>query len=253
MRVYCCQFDIVWEDKPANYARVRSLLGAARMPAGSLVVLPEMFATGFSMNVAGIAEPDDGATARFLSTAARELGVHIVGGLVAPGQHGRGLNQAVAFDPSGVHAARYTKQYPFTPGGESLHYARGADCVSFAWGGFTVAPLICYDLRFPEAFRRSTMRGVQFFTVIANWPVARESHWVTLLQARAIENQAYVAAVNRCGADPKFRYPGRSMIINPHGEVLADAGAGEGVIGADVDLEALLKWRRDFPVLEDMV
>jgi omega-amidase len=94
--------------------------------------------------------------------------------------------------------------------------------------------------------------GTQLYTVIANWPVTRIQHWVTLLQARAIENQAYVAGVNRCGADPKLKYNGRSLIVSPKGEVLADAGNGESVISAEVDLEGLLTYRKELPFLSDM-
>jgi predicted amidohydrolase len=253
MRVHCCQLDIVWEDKRANYARVRSLLEAARVAPGSLVILPEMFATGFSMNVAGIAEASQGPTAQFLGGVAQELGIFIVGGFATVGPDRRGLNQAGVFDPAGAEIARYTKVHPFTPGGESAYYARGDAISWFPCNGFTASPFICYDLRFPEEFRAATRRGTQLFIVIANWPAPRESHWTTLLQSRAIENQAYVVAVNRSGSDPKFTYFGRSTIIDPRGEVIADAGAKEGVISADVDLEALLKYRLEFPVLGDMV
>jgi len=115
-----------------------------------------------------------------------------------------------------------------------------------------VAPFVCYDLRFPEVFRIAAARGAQLLAVIANWPSAREAHWLTLLRARAIENQAYVAGVNRCGEDPRLRYTGRSVIIDPRGEVLADAGSDEAVITADIDLADLEEYRRSFPALADM-
>jgi len=95
-------------------------------------------------------------------------------------------------------------------------------------------------------------RDAQLFAVIANWPVKRIHHWITLLQARAIENQAYVVGVNRTGTDPKYNYNGHSLIVNPHGEILADAGTGEGVISAEADLEILQAWRAEFPALQDM-
>jgi omega-amidase len=94
--------------------------------------------------------------------------------------------------------------------------------------------------------------GAQLFAVIANWPVTRIQHWITLLQARAIENQAYVAGVNRCGSDPKYSYNGRSVIVDPHGNILADAGDSERVISADIDPKVVLQWREDFPALRDM-
>jgi len=122
----------------------------------------------------------------------------------------------------------------------------------FAWQSFQVAPFICYDLRFPELFRASARRGAQLFAVIANWPLTRAQHWITLLQARAIENQAYVAGVNRCGRDPKLGYNGRSLIISPQGDILADAEDKECVISAELDLAGLLAWREKFPALQDM-
>jgi predicted amidohydrolase len=115
-----------------------------------------------------------------------------------------------------------------------------------------VAPFICYDLRFPEHFRTAARHGAQLITVIASWPIARIQHWVTLLQARAIENQAYVAGTNRCGTDPKFTYTGRSLIVSPKGEILADAGNAETVISADLSLDDLLAYRKDLPFLADM-
>jgi predicted amidohydrolase len=252
MRIGCVQFDIVWENKAANYAKVQRLLAEAKMPPGSLALLPEMFSTGFSMNVAAVCEGSPPETEMFLARAAREFGIYLLAGVVNRTPDGRGRNEAVAFSPEGKEIARYGKMQPFSLGGESKHYVAGEAIVTFAWQNMSAAPFVCYDLRFPELFRAAVRRGAQLFLVIANWPVARIEHWVTLLQARAIENQAYVAGVNRCGKDPKLAYTGRSLIINPHGEILADAGGTEGIISAEVDVEALLKWRAAFPALQDM-
>jgi predicted amidohydrolase len=115
-----------------------------------------------------------------------------------------------------------------------------------------VAPFVCYDLRFPEVFRSAVRKGAQVMAVIANWPAKRVEHWVTLLKARAIENQAYVIGVNRVGTDPKLTYPGRSLIVDPHGNVLADGGDKEAVIRAEIDAGVVDAWRRDFPALRDM-
>lgn len=251
MRVACVQFDIAWEDKPANFARVRALLDAAHLPADTLVLLPEMFATGFSMNVAGIHENSGGETLRFLSRCAAELRLYLLGGLVTR-VNDRGRNEGVLFGPDGAELARYCKLHPFSYAGETEHYASGEECVTVRVLDTLLAPFICYDLRFPEVFRCAVRRGAEVFAVIANWPQAREAHWLALLKARAIENQAYVAAVNRCGRDPKHAYSGRSLIIDPRGEVLADAGGGEKMIQAELDLDALRAYRREFPVLADV-
>ncbi len=252
MRVVCCQLNIVWEDKPANYARVRSMLEGKKFPEGTLVILPEMAVTGFSMNVARVCEGEPSETEAFFASCAKNYGVHILGGLVSAGPHDRGRNEAVVFSPDGKLLARYAKIHPFTLGGESRHYAAGNQIVSFSWNGCTVTPFICYDLRFPEIFRMAVRNGAEIFIVIASWPIKRVQHWVTLLQARAIENLAYVIGVNRAGADPNFVYPGRSLIIDPHGAIVADAGASEGMIEAELDGAEVQRWRKEFPALKDI-
>jgi predicted amidohydrolase len=174
-----------------------------------------------------------------------------VAGVAVPGDQGRGLNQAIVAGSSGDIIETYTKLHPFTPGGESEHYQAGKQIVTFKWHEFTVAPFVCYDLRFPEIFREATMRGAEMFLVIANWPIARFEHWITLLRARAIENQAYVLGVNRCGADPQVRYPGRTMLVDPTGVVRADAGDREGLLVADISIDLVKQVREQLPFLRD--
>jgi omega-amidase len=251
MKVICAQLDIEWEDRQANYAKVRTAIDRLRPEPGALLVLPEMFASGFSMNVAKIKEENPSATEHFLAEIARLYRIFIVGGLVTQGSHGKGRNQAVVVDDQGRTILRYSKLHPFTLGGEAQHYSAG-DCIeSFNWFGCMTTPFICYDLRFPEIFRAATRKGAHLFTVIANWPNKREQHWVTLLQARAIENQAYVVGVNRCGSDPAHIYPGRTLVVDPHGVIIADAGREEGLVTADIDAAKALSWRKEFPVLQD--
>ncbi|HTL28529.1 MAG TPA: nitrilase-related carbon-nitrogen hydrolase, partial [Tepidisphaeraceae bacterium] len=120
------------------------------------------------------------------------------------------------------------------------------------WTDFTVAPFVCYDLRFPEIFRRAVRKGATLMTVIANWPEARINHWLTLLQARAIENQCYVIGINRCGFDPQLRYPGRSVVVDPHGVIIADAGHQQRVLIADLDPKLVETTRTKLPFLSDM-
>jgi predicted amidohydrolase len=252
MKVYCVQHHITWENKRENFARVEALLTLARPEAGSLVLLPEMFATGFTMNSSAIAEAPGHESEQFLAAKAKQFKVFLLGGVVTPHAKGKGVNQCVILSPDGGEVARYSKIQPFTPGGESDNYQAGQEIVVFPWQGFTVAPFICYDLRFPEHFRAATRRGAQLITVIASWPSPRIQHWVTLLQARAIENQAYVVGTNRCGTDPKFNFTGRSLIVGPKGDILADAGNSETVISADLNLDELLAYRRDLPFLADM-
>lgn len=252
MNVVGVQLDTVWEDKAANHARLAAKLAADPPAPGTLVVLPEMWATGFSMNVAEITERSDAETEAFQAAQAGLYRIGLLGGVVTTGADGRGRNEAVFFGMDGEEAARYTKMHPFSYGGETRHYGRGSDVILFEWQGLAVAPFICYDLRFPEAFRRAARIGAEVFCVIANWPQAREDHWVTLLKARAIENQAYVVGVNRCGDDPNLHYGGRSLIFGPRGEVLADGGTEEGMLSARLDRDALRTYRREFPALDDI-
>ena len=252
MKIIGVQFNIVWEDKLANYARVRSLLEGTKVPTHSLIVLPELFSTGFSMKVAELREGESSETESFLASLASQFHSYVVGGLIGTGRHDRGRNECVVFDPVGHLVCRYAKLHPFTLGKESQHYSAGEEILTFDWEGITVSPFICYDLRFPEIFRIAALRGAQLFTVIANWPVKREAHWITLLQARAIENQTYVAGINRSGSDPNYVYPGRTIIVDPHGEILADGGKEEGIVAADIDVEKVVSWRREFPALGDM-
>lgn len=253
MKILGLQLDIAWEDKPANFEKVNGLLNEATPERDCLVVLPEMFATGFSMNTARIAEPYGGETEQFLSRLAKERGIYLAAGAAMRGSHGRPRNKALVFGPTGELLGFYTKMRPFSPGGEAEHYAAGERPMSFRWAQCTVAPFICYDLRFPELFRQvAANQRPELFLVIANWPEKRIDHWVRLLQARAIENQAYVVGVNRVGKDPFYTYTGRSLFLDYNGEILADAGQAEGPIEGTMDLESLRKYRQGLPFLKDL-
>ena len=167
-------------------------------------------------------------------------------------RHERGVsNCAAVHDPRGDEAALYRKAFLFTPAGERDHYVPGDCAVSVDCGGLRVALAICYDLRFPELWRRAALDGAQCFACIASWPSVRQRHWDALLVARAIENQAFVIGCNRTGRDPNAEYTGGSAIISPLGEVLAHAGAGPGTASADIDAAAVMQWRAKFPALAD--
>jgi predicted amidohydrolase len=263
MQIFGLQLDIAWEDRATNHAAVTAMLQAAPPPRGALVILPEMFASGFSMNVAAIAEADERASERFIETLAKRWGVTIIAGIVTKvrGAHlsagrgdkaFRGFNEAIICSEHGQAIMRYRKMHPFSLAGETEHYLPGDNIGVFDWHGITVSPLICYDLRFPEIFRRATRRGAEMFAVIANWPAARIEHWTALLRARAIENQAYVVGVNRCGTDPKLIYPGRSILFDPNGTIIAELGDGPAVLRASVEAKSVRDFRRKLPFLEDM-
>jgi omega-amidase len=252
MQIIGCQIDIVWENKPANHDRVRELLSSSPVKPDALVVLPEMFATGFSMHVNTIAEPGAGETQTFLAELAKEFRSYVLGGVVTRAADGRGRNEAIVYGPDGQQVTRYCKLHPFSYAGETKYYQAGETGALFTCHDFQVAPFVCYDLRFPEIFRRAVRRGAQLLVVIANWPQPRESHWLALLRARAIENQAYVVGVNRTGSDPHACYGGHSLVVGPRGETLAEGGEGPGLVTAEIELAPLLEYRRQFPALVDM-
>lgn len=204
------------------------------------------------MDVAHHAEPIGGTTEQFLAGLASRFQIYVIGGVLTQAQDGRGLNQAVAFSPSGTELARYTKMQPFSLAGESAVNHPGSAPVRFEIQGTRIALHICYDLRFPEIFRPSARAGTDLFVVIANWPNARLHHWVRLLQARAIENQAYVLGINRRGLDPKLPYSGRSLLVDPHGELIADAQDRDCIFQHTLDLVGLKTYRTGFPVLNDI-
>ncbi|MCH8192526.1 MAG: carbon-nitrogen family hydrolase [Planctomycetes bacterium] len=251
MNIVGVQTDMVWEDKQANFTKVRSLLDNTTIPPDSLIVLPEMFATGFSMNTSEIQEQTEGLTDHFLKDLSRQYQASTIGGVVRQDDGKKPRNEAVAFNDQGQEVARYCKLHPFSLGKETDHYERGRDIVTFAWGAFSVGLFICYDLRFPEVFRASVGRGADLLVVIACWPITRKHHWATLLRARAIENQAYVVGINRCGADPYLTYGGESVLVDPRGTVLAEADDQESVLLGSVDPTVIADCRRELPCLQD--
>ncbi len=255
MEIIGCQLDLIWEDPEANYDKVRNQLADVESTAeDSLIILPEMFATGFSMNLeATVEHGTPPASEAFLSEIARAKNSAVMGGYATPsGSPDFGRNMLSVVDPEGGTLATYHKNRAFRYTCEADHYQPGTDITVFDWAGWKICPLICYDLRFPELFRRGTHRGAELITVIASWPEVRDDHWITLLRARAIENLAYVVGINRCGADPNLTYSGRSLIIDPWGKIIADAGREEGIVRAEIDLQAVRDWREEFPALEDL-
>lgn len=253
-RVYLVQMDIVWCEKTQNFDTVRRLLIKQGVEKGGLIVLPEMFATGFvGRPKSGIEESFDhaesGATARFLHQLAQETGCLVQGGgITKKGDKYR--NHISVYAPGKNHTiCSYDKIYPFHT--EQKCFEAGDFISTYAFSDFTVAPFICYDLRFPEVFRAALNANAELFTVAASWPTTRSNHWKTLLTARAIENQCFVIGVNRVGKDPYTNYAGDSLIISPTGEVLASLGSKEGVLSAEVDIKILTELREIFPVLKD--
>jgi predicted amidohydrolase len=254
MKVAAIQHDIVWEDAERTRKNVAPLIAQAAAAGARLIVLTEMFATGFSMQPERIAEYAGGANEQFLVDQAREHGSYLVGSIAQWDRaDGRARNVAVLAQPSG-EVQRYAKIHPFSYVGEDRHYAPGTQflTVDVVANGesLRVSPFVCYDLRFADEFwARAELTDI--YVVPANWPEPRREHWRTLLRARAIENQAYVLGVNRVGTVKNDRYVGDSAIVDPAGLVLVEASMGETVLVADVTAERVADVRMRFPFLAD--
>lgn len=252
MQIVAVQLDMAWQDKAANHQRVRDLLSQTDIQPGALIILPEMFETGFSMNVDVAAQSEQRRGEALLRELAEHHNAAVMGGMASPATDGQSRNECVAFAPDGTELVRYQKMQPFTLSGEDQHYPAGHQHQIFEWQGIKIAPFICYDLRFPELFRAAVSDGAEMITLIACWPMARSEHWVRLLQARAIENLAPVIGVNRCGEEPGLKFDGRSAAFDHQGEGLFEADPREQVLMAEIDIDEARAWRSKFPALRDM-
>lgn len=248
MRIALVQMDLAWEDVAENHRRASKHLETAAARGARLALLPEMFPTGFSMDADRVAQPRGGPSESFLRDRAATLGLWIIGSVAERSDAGP-QNVALVVSPSGS-VTRYAKIHPFSYSGEHLRYSGGDRVVTVTIDGIRVTPFVCYDLRFPEPFRLAASE-TDAFALVANWPDARREHWRTLLRARAIENLAYVVAVNRVGEGGKLRYAGDSAAISPWGEVLVEAGPEEEVLICDADASVVHAARERFPFLDD--
>ena len=244
-RVSIAQQPLVWQDAAANRAHFAKVL-APLAGATDLVVLPEMFTTGFTMQPETQAEAADGETRAWLCQQAKSLDA-AVGGSVAVNDHGRFYNRFMIATPDGP-TYWYDKRHLFRMGGEHRHYNGGVHALIVEWRGARLCPLVCYDLRFPVWSRRRPELEYDVVIYAANWPAARRFAWESLLRARAIENQAYCVGVNRVGDDGMgVAHVGDSVVLDFTGKPLVELNDRAQVITVPIDLEALRTWRDKFP------
>lgn len=246
LKITLLQQPLVWLDGLANLSHFDQHLETLR--DSDVIVLPEMFTTGFAMNAA-----EKGLTQSVVETWLYEWAKEsnaLVGGSVALGATKGAVNRFLLASPHG-DIYHYDKRHLFRMADEHLHYQAGQERIIIEWRGWRILPLICYDLRFPLWSRNHQDYDLALY--VANWPTPRALHWRTLLAARAIENQAYVAGCNRVGADGNgHSYQGDSMIIDPQGEVLACAPPNQPArLEAELSLEALQSYREAFPAWQD--
>lgn len=252
MRIAAIQHDIHWEDRDATLAHLTPSITRAAAGGAELVVLTEMFATGFSMRTHLTAEPADGPTMSWLAEQAAEHDVVLTGSLPLTRDDdptGLPTNAMVVVGPGGL-LARYDKLHPFSYAGEHERFQPGDRPVSLELGGLRVGLSVCYDLRFaPLYWHRDPPVDVE--VVVANWPEARSHHWRALATARAIENQTYLVAVNRVGHGGELAYRGDSCILDPLGQVLVGAAHEETTLVAELSAERVAEVRGRLPFRDD--
>ncbi len=251
MKLCALQMDVKKGCRGANYDTVRRLVGEAkRLCAPDVLILPELWSTGYALEDASALADEQGDTA-FLGTLAKESGVAFAGGSVLAKSEGHIFNRAQFIDRTGRYAAFYDKIHLFRLMQEDRYLAAGQRPLLCDFGGMRCAGVICYDIRFCELARRLAVEGTELLFVSAEWPSPRIEHWRMLLRARAIENQMFVAACNRCGVTEETAFAGHSAIIAPDGTVLAEAGTEEAVIWAEVDPSLVRLTREQIPVFQD--
>ncbi|RMG44046.1 MAG: carbon-nitrogen family hydrolase [Candidatus Dadabacteria bacterium] len=250
MRIALIQFDIAWNNPEKNIETCTKIVNRAVEGGARLVILPEMFTTGCS-NPTGEAALHAFKTGdSFLKEASQEHGVFICGSIpVLESASDKPSNSIRLYSPEGL-AGEYAKIHLFSMDGEDREYLSGTSTLTRKIEDFSASFFICYDLRFPQIFSK-VARETDIYVIPANWPANREYHWRSLLVARAIENQAFVVAVNRVGSGGGKRYPGSSMIISPMGEVLRRGSDKEELLLCDLDVEDVRKVRAALPFLED--
>jgi len=255
LEIALVQSDLVWENPEANRRHFEKIIVAFNTPT-DLIVLPEMFTTGFSMAPERIAEDfSSGSQTVVWMQKMAEISGAVICGSISAHEGGFYYNRLVWMRPDGSFDC-YDKRHLFSFAGEDKHYTPGGNRKVFKLNGWRICPLICYDLRFPVWSRNKQFGDRPDYDVllyVANWPAVRRDPWQKLLYARAIENLTFLAAINRTGTDAHgHEYAGDSMIIGPRGELLADAKAStESVIHTSLNMEELVSFREKFPALRD--
>jgi omega-amidase len=252
LTVSLAQMDVRLGRPADNLATMQAMVAEAGSRGSDVVVLPELWSTGYDLANAEkyVTAVGQGMFAE-MAAAARQNSVAVIGSCLArlgPGQFG---NTAACFRPDGQLAAAYSKIHLFGLMDEDQYLWPGSspEVVALDWG--TAGLAICYDLRFPELFRSYALAGVEIVFLPAEWPRPRLAHWLTLLQARAIENQVYMVACNRVGQSGDYDFFGHSAIVDPWGEIVIEGETEETVLTAEIDLDLVSEVRTRLPVLAD--
>lgn len=249
LKVILLQMDPVWEDASANVKKIDALLSATAVDA-DLILLPEMFSTGFTMNTS-YAETIDGKTIKWLKQAAILRNTAIAGS-ISFSENGSYYNRLIWCNPEG-EVFYYNKRHLFRMSEENAYFTAGNKIITIDCKGWKIRPFICYDLRFP-VWSRNQENAYDVMINFANWPAARSETFITLLKARAIENQCYSIGINRVGRDGNnVTYSGDSLVVDPKGKcLLGPLPAEESSESILLDYYDLINFRKSFPAWKDM-
>lgn len=252
LKVTCLQFDIEFGNPSSNKKKVESEMKKAIEHTPDVIVLPELWTTGYDLSrLNEIADVKGMDTITFISNLAKRYNVNIVAGSIAKKTETGIYNTMYIFNRQGDCVGEYSKAHLFKLMDEHLYLQSGNSKGDFALDKVSAAGLICYDIRFPEWIRTHTTNGAEIVFVVAQWPMPRLDHWRTLLKSRAIENQCYVVACNRSGSDPNNLFAGHSTIIDPWGEIIAEANEDQAILTATLDLTKVPTVRKQIPIFED--
>ncbi len=251
MKVALAQLEIVWENKKENKKRCVDFMEEAKKQCVDIILFPEMTLTGFTMNTKKLSETiENSETIAFFKQKAQQYHIAICFGMIVKNEE-KSENHCIVISKQGEMIADYAKIHPFSYGAEAKFYSAGEHITHYTIDDIVFSPLICYDLRFPEIFQICSEKSY-VITVIANWPTPRRCHWISLLKARAIENQCYILGINRCGSGDGLEYSGDSMIIDPYGKVVAMAKqSSQMLVVGDIDANVVAQYRKEFPLKQD--
>lgn len=252
MKIACVQMDIAFANPMENIRIIEKYTVEAAKASADVIVFPEMWNTGYALEqLPKLADENGEQTKILFKRLAQKYKITIVGGSVATRKKGKFFNTMYVFNMEGKMIAEYDKTHLFQLMDEHKFLEKGTEDNIFDLGGVTCGGVICYDIRFPEWMRKHTLNGAKLMFVVAQWPKKRIDHWEILLQARAIENQCFIVAVNRVGSDPNNEYNGHSLVIAPWGERLLNGHTSEGIFYTDLDLEEVEKVRNTIPIFQD--
>ena len=252
-RISLIQMDVAFGKPEENFNRVVELMKQAMTENPDILVLPETLNVGFfpKDDLHALADVDGKKTKEVFGAFAREHNVNIVAGSVANQKGEYIYNTSYVFNREGNIVCEYDKMHGFTLADEH-HYFKGGDSIkNFALDGLKCSCVICYDVRFPELIRTATVRGVDLLFIPAQWPLVRKHHWVTLVTARAIENQMFVCAVNACGYAGATKYGGNSLLVNPWGEDICHLGTEEEMQTGEIDMDMIQGIRESINIFRD--